>query len=154
MKKIIIFDFNRTLYDPEVESLNPDAIFVLKTLQKRGFEFYLVSRKERNRKNLIKKLGIRPYFKRVIITRKKNEELFRDILSYAQVAPRNSFVIGDRTQEEIFLGNKCGMKTIWFKTGRFANELPKSKDEEPTYIVRRLKEIIRIVACTQTRNRQ
>mgnify|MGYP001606459234 CR=1 FL=1 len=76
--RIIIFDFNRTLYDPELSILLPGARFVLNILRRRGLIMYLVSRASPLRQDLISGLGISRYFKKIIIT--KNKSL--DNLSY------------------------------------------------------------------------
>ena len=62
MKKIIIFDFNRTLYDPDQQCLVADARLVLQALRERGFSLCLISRAAPSRKELITELGLDQYF--------------------------------------------------------------------------------------------
>ena len=54
-----------------------------------------------------------------------------------------SFVVGDRIKGEITFGNQVGYQTIWVKAGAFSLELPMTKEEEPDFEVKKLKEILR-----------
>ena len=42
MQKAIIFDFNRTLYDPQAQLLMPEALDVLRLLQRVGYKMFLI----------------------------------------------------------------------------------------------------------------
>lgn len=141
--RIIIFDFNRTLYDPDDKMLLPRVRFVLNILRRRGWAMYLVSRASPTRQDLISKLGINRYFKKIIITKNKNLGDFASIVGQAPID--NSYVIGDRVREEIKFGNSLGCITIWLCSGKFARELPKTAEEKPDYIVKNLREILKIV---------
>lgn len=145
MKRVIIFDFNRTIYDPEAKRLLPNAKQVLRTLRKRGFELYLVSMVETSRNDLIQSLGIKSYFARIMMVQEKRKEDFQDILFKKNIDYTSSFVIGDRVKGEIAIGNMLGLKTIWLKQGKFAKELPQEVYEHPTNVVLKLKDILEIV---------
>src|SRR3989344_4974661 len=141
MKKIIIFDFNRTIYDPDNNCLISGAKFVLRTLLRRGFSLYLISRAEKSRKQLIKNLGIGKYFSRIIIAKEKSRRDFERITAPMAVCRSSSFVVGDRVRKEICIGNLLGLQTIWLKSGKFADEKPREKNEKPAHIVSFLREI-------------
>lgn len=145
MKKIIIFDFNRTIYDPDNGCLISGARLVFRTLFRRGFSLYLVSRAGKSRTELIKNLRIGQYFSRVIIAKEKGKKDFERIVAPRAVERSLSFVIGDRTRKEISIGNSLGLQTVWLKAGKFANEKPRKKIERPTYTVGTLREILSIV---------
>lgn len=136
MKKIIIFDFNRTLYDPEQERIMPEALTILEYLSSKNYELILVSRAVQNRKVLINKLGITPYFNKIIIANNKSLKLFNKI-----IGAKPTVIIGDRVKTEITLGNQLGATTIWFKNGKFKDEIPNNNMEKPNYIITNLKQI-------------
>ena len=144
MQKVIVFDFCRTLYNPETESLVPHAKFVLTSLRKRGFILCLVTRARARRSNLIHKFGLRKFFRHVVVSPEKREADFERIFYNHELSRPNSFVVGDRVKQEIFYGNRLGLQTIWLRHGKFANELPEDAREEPTYIIGELKQLLRL----------
>lgn len=144
MKRIVIFDFNRTLYDPDTARLVPGVRFVLRILLRRGFSLCLISRAGRPRKELIRGLGIEKYFLRVIAAKEKSVRDFERMVP--QVAMRRGcFVVGDRVKKEIRIGNSLGFRTVWVKSGKFADELPKAKVERPTYRVNTLRDVLSVI---------
>lgn len=145
MKKIIIFDFNRTLYDPDNNCLIYGARFVLRTLIRRGFLLYLVSRREKSRKELIENLGLEKYFSQVVIAKEKSKKDFQRITTGVAINLNLSFVVGDRVREEICIGNSLGMRTVWVMAGKFAHEKPKKKIEQPTYTVPTLRDVLSVI---------
>jgi FMN phosphatase YigB (HAD superfamily) len=145
MKKIIIFDFNRTLYDPDNDCLMFGARFVLRILIRRGFVLYLVSRAGQSRGQLIDNLGIGQYFAQIIITKEKGKKDFQKIIAREMINRSLSFVIGDRVRKEISIGNVLGMQTVWVKAGKFAREKPRKKIEQPTYIVHTLRDVLSVI---------
>lgn len=145
MKKIIIFDFNRTIYNPELFRLMPKAKFVLRTLLRRGFRLYLVSCGGQSRKQTIEELKIKKYFYRIIISPRKNKKIFKQIIEESFANRRLSFVVGDRVKKEIRFGNKLNLKTIWLRKGEFASELARKNIERPTYIINSLADVLKII---------
>lgn len=145
MEKIIIFDFNRTLYDPDTLSLVPRVKFVLRALARRGFILFLVSRAEQSRMSAIDRSGIGRYFSAITISDTKDEGDFRSIIRNRTVDLKNSFVVGDRIGDEIKIGNVLGFKTIRIKAGKFSNEMPQAAGETPMYTVNELKEILKVI---------
>lgn len=143
--KAIIIDFNRTLFNPEKKVLNNGAILILKKLNKRNFTLFLISRGDNNRSKLINELGLIKYFQEVLVVLNKKENDFKNIISRFNIDFQKSFVIGDRVQKEILFGNNCSFQTIWFKNGKFANEVPKLIKEKPNYVIKNLKEVLEII---------
>ena len=139
MKKIIIIDFNRTLYNPENNKMIDYALDLLKNLSTE-YDLILLGKGDDNRKKLIKNLNIEKYFQKIMIFPEKNLEQLKSI--QAQY-PSNTFFysIGDRIKKEIYLGNKMDFKTIWFKNGKFSSETPINKEEQPWKTVNSLREI-------------
>lgn len=140
MKKIIIIDFNRTLYDPEQERIMDETIDTLKYLKSKNYKLVLLSMAHPNRKKLLDSLGITPFFNKIIITNYKSKKLFNKIINNSE-----SVVIGDRIKKEITIGNQVNATTIWLQQGKFANELPTKNIEKPNYIIKKIEEIKKIL---------
>lgn len=138
MKRKIIFDFNRTLFDPESLSLDDQAVNVLTKLRDKGFDLYLISHGLEGER-LIEELGIKNFFKKAVFVEEKNKEVFKDLVGENV---RNVIIVGDRVGHEIKIGNLLGFKTVWLKKGRFATELPAEKVEEPDFVIEKLEELL------------
>ena len=137
----IIFDYNRTLYDPETDALSHGALELLKYSSK-GNELFLISRAEPGRSERLERSKIRKYFKRLAFVDVKTPELFLELSD----EDKDAIVIGDRVREEIRIGNRLGMKTIWVRQGKFADEMPEGCDDKPTFIVTDLGEVREIIS--------
>ena len=141
MKKAVIFDFKRTIYDPELDKLLPGIKGVLKQLKKRGYSLFLISHGSYP-KALIRKFELGPYFDEILITENKSSEDFKKIISNNEIDTEISFVIGDRVRGEIKIGNSLGITTIWLRRGLFAEEFPLEPIEEPDFTIRSFREIL------------
>lgn len=144
MGKIIVFDFNRTLFDPEKGELFPQAEKVLKTLSQKGFSLFLVSRGE-DREVLINELGIKKYFKKIVVNKEKTLASFEETIRGEWIELENSYVIGDQVKREITFGNLLGFKTVWLKKGKFAFESSVGVAEKPDFEIKNLEEILDLV---------
>ena len=141
MNKIIIFDFNRTLFDPDQQSLMPNCLQTLAELESLGFKLHLVSMAAESRLELIKDLGLEKFFDSVTLCEKKTLSLFEQIINAEPIIKAQSFIVGDRVTKELKFGSQLGLNTIWCRNGRFADELPRSMEETPTYTVSGLNQI-------------
>ncbi|MBU0766463.1 HAD hydrolase-like protein [Patescibacteria group bacterium] len=141
--KAIIFDFNRTIYDPESGSLHNGSLECLKSLSEKH-TLFLVAKGGEDRKQLIQSLDIEEFFRAISVQEEKNIEQFQECEKMLD-ADTNWFVVGDRTRKEIKYGNLCGMTTIWFKNGKFAEEAPQNQDEDPNFTIAQLFEIADII---------
>lgn len=142
--KAIIFDFNRTIYDPEINKVDNNAEMLLHKLREREFILFLISRGGKERKNFINNLDIKKNFKEIIVSNEKSEADFIKIIKNNKINPKLSFVIGDQVKREITFGNKLGFKTIWLKKGKFSNIKPQKKVEQPNNIVKKLDDILKL----------
>ena len=141
----IIFDFNRTIFDPEIPGLSRGAIELLEKLKTSGYKMCLISKASSiERKNEISELGLDKYFIdiQVIVEGHKTEQHFERCIELMSLKPNEIAVVGDRIKKEIYLGNKFGMTTFWYKSGKSSNELPKNEDEIPKYTISKLEEIL------------
>ena len=144
MKRIVIFDFNRTIYDPDKEKLVPGTRLLLKTLKERGFKLYLISRAGVFRKRLIESLGIRKYFARVVTRKEKRFKDFENIAIRKTVSVKESFVVGDQIKSEILFGNRLGLKTVWINIEK-VNVQSLSEKERPDFTVERLDKVLNVI---------
>ncbi|XLQ19693.1 MAG: HAD hydrolase-like protein [Candidatus Moraniibacteriota bacterium] len=145
MKKVIIFDFNRTIYNPENKELISGAFDVLtKLYSEKNNILYLISRNEGEEKRelILEQFKIKKYFKEVLFVDKKNVQLFKRIIKEERVKTEQVYVIGDYLHEEIRYGNICGVNTIWFRNGKFRNMKEKCVEDKPNKVITNIKEII------------
>jgi len=147
MIKGIIFDFNRTIYDPEADRLVSGCKDLLENLKKSNYRMCLISKKTKiNRREQIFRLELDKYFKKIlVIDGQKNKKHFRRCLNSMQLSPSEIAVVGDRVEGEIFLGNNLGMLTIWYKTGKFANILPKTYLQTPDCTIKDIREVLNVL---------
>ena len=135
----IIFDYNRTIFNPDTSTLYDGVLGVLQKLSINN-ELFLISKNEPNRKNTIKKLNINNYFKKIILVEEKTTDIFYGLTD----GDKEVFVIGDRIKGEISIGNLLGFKTIWIKQGKFLNDTYKNKYEKPDYIIYDIRQLLEI----------
>ena len=70
----IIFDYNRTIFDPETDDLYQGVFELISDLSKK-YELYLVSANEPRRKEKIKDLNIDSFFKGIFFVENKSLEV-------------------------------------------------------------------------------
>ena len=141
MPKLIICDWNRTLYEPKTTQLIPETISFLETL--RNDVLVLISAAETdNTSARIKNFGLKKYFAELYIGQ-KNKELFLKLKTKYQTKQR--WIVGDKIDSEIYLGNLTGYQTIRIKQGKFKNLLPKNQLEIPNFTVSNLSEALAIL---------
>ena len=146
MKGLIIIDFSRTLYDKDAKSMHPGAVEFLEKYGK-SYALALISRERESsaRIALIKQLGIEHHFEIVIVRDRKGLDEFKEAMEKTGFGPEKSWSIGDKIKTEIAVGRQLGIKTIWFRHGKYANVLPEHEGEEPDYIVGSWKEVEEII---------
>ena len=138
MLKGIIFDFNRTLYDPEAGKLFPGVKELLKDLGGKGIKRGLISFGSLEKEQLIKSLGLPPFLDWYTVVLEKNPAHFQMFCKKFNIKPEEVAVVGDRMVEEITVGKRLGMKTMWLKRGAYANEIT---NISPDFIIDSLAEI-------------
>jgi FMN phosphatase YigB (HAD superfamily) len=141
MNPVIIFDFNRTLYDPDKHQLMPGAVELLQGAKAKGYVLLLLGKAAASRAQLMEELGINSYFAEVMLVEEKSDALFEGFAKRHSADKTRSYVIGDRAQGELKYGYRGGWRTIWLKAGKFADELPMA-DQQPNYIVDSLEKVL------------
>jgi FMN phosphatase YigB (HAD superfamily) len=110
--KVIIWDFNGTIYNSSENALYKGAKKLLVKFSKKYKQALATTSFDiKGRMELIKSFGIWDYFDRVNITL-KSKKLFLDICKEFNCKAEEVYVVGDGYLKEIRIGNKLGMKTI------------------------------------------
>ncbi len=136
----IIFDYNRTIFDPEKQELYPGVFDLINELVI-SHELFLVSKDEPGRKDVLSSLGIDKHFKKIVFTKDKSVSLFQQIVDDA----KNVLVVGDRVQGEISVGNQLNYETVWVRQGIFGNQEPESEIQIPNHVINNIAELARVI---------
>ncbi|MDD5416169.1 MAG: HAD hydrolase-like protein [Candidatus Daviesbacteria bacterium] len=135
MFDMIIFDWKRTLYDPDRKVLLPGAVELLKFLRSKHIPMILIGKGGQDMKQEVKRLGVAKYFQEIVFSDKEKDlQTFQKFIKN----PQEVLVIGDRVRSELEIGKKLGAVTIWVRQGKFVNELPENPNQKPDYIVANL----------------
>jgi len=136
----IIFDYNRTIFDPEKQELYSGVLELINELAQKH-ELFLVSANEPERKNALENFGISRFFKKIVFTDNKSVEIFQEMVG----TDSEVLVVGDRIRGEIVTGNKLNFITVWVKQGRFSFEGPMGVGQKPKYTISNIVELREIV---------
>lgn len=136
----IIFDYNRTIFNPETDTLYDGVFELLKDLSLKH-NLVLVSKDEMGREAKLKDFGIVKYFDNTIFVEEKTAEIFKSLVKDNEKV----LVVGDRVRGEISIGNKLGFITIWVNQGKFANEIPRNQNEIPNHSISEIKYLSEII---------
>ncbi len=143
----IIFDWGRTLHDPVTNTLFDGVIELIPELSKK-YTLALVSLAKIDtpevRRKMIDESGIAEYFQIVLVGGENKDEMYERVLSEFNISPEKVAVIDDRTVKGIAWGNRKGALTVWFKNGKFADELPDEQTGHPSFTVATIPELKKI----------
>jgi FMN phosphatase YigB (HAD superfamily) len=136
----IIFDYNRTIFDPETDNL---YLGVLELLQKLSVkhELFLVSKNEPERIKRLEEFKIKDYFQEISFVNEKSKHVFEKISNNTNKV----IVVGDSISNEIKIGNQLGFITVRLKKGKFSSEIPKNKDEFARFEITDINELESII---------
>lgn len=142
--KNIIFDWKRTLYDPDTKELIAGAKELLELLNNKNVPMVLIGKGGDDMQEEVDRLGVDKYFQKIVFTQgEKDPNTFLPFVSKED--PIRTVFIGDRVRSELEIGNKLGATTIWVKQGKFVTEEPESEDQKPDYTRTSLKECISLM---------
>lgn len=136
---VIIFDWKRTLYDPDKKSLMDGAVNLLSSLQKKNISLILIGKGGEDMYSEVQRLDVKKFFCKIVF-----EEGSKDLSIYKLYVsenPKETVFVGDRIRSELAVGNKLGCVTIWLKQGKFAEEGPVDDSQKPAYIVTTIEEL-------------
>lgn len=147
--KTIIFDWGRTLHDPESNSLFNGVRELLERLSK-DYALALVSLAKSDdpetRRRKIEESGIAKYFKSILVGGEDKNEMYEKVLTILNNEPKDLIVVDDRVFQGIAWGNQKGAMTVWLRNRKFADELPTQETGNPTYTINDIKELVAIIA--------
>lgn len=151
--KAIIFDWGRTCWDSEKRQLADGVEDVLKFLESKNLPLALVSlvNKENSepieeRRERIEKSSIRKYFDVFVIGEGYDKDpLLEDALLQLKIPPAEILVVDDRVIRGIAWINRNGGMSVWFKSGKFANELSKNDEQKPNFTVSSMEELQKLL---------
>ena len=115
--KLLILDFNRTLFDPAKKQLFPGAIASLEALTKQNIPLVLLTTESPERVKQITALGLSVYFKTTLFVPEKTIDHVRWLLQTNGLQPSDAVMIGDDPAGELHIGKKLGIPTIAVGTG-------------------------------------
>ncbi|MDO8573376.1 MAG: HAD hydrolase-like protein [Candidatus Daviesbacteria bacterium] len=129
----VIFDWKRTLYDPDRKVLINGAVEILDLIKSKNIPIVLIGKGRADMQQEVELLGVKKYFKEIVFTEgEKDPQVFKKFINKV---PKNTLVIGDRVRSELEIGKKLGATTIWVKQGKFTIEKPENGYQEPNYMV-------------------
>lgn len=136
-----IFDWKRTIYDPENKNLVGGAMDVLEAISRKGSIMVLVGKGGREMYDEVERLGIKSFFDNIFSEEvPKRVEQFEAFVDSKQ--PRQTIFIGDRLGSELAIGHCLGATTLWVRQGKFANETIPGSTWIPTHAVNSISEIL------------
>lgn len=147
MIKVAIFDYGGTLYNNDLDKLYPKIESILKYLKNKGIKIALVSRTTNPQKRLqqLHDFNIINFFDVIDFIGSEDRKEFHKILTKFGIRGNECIIIGNRIKAEILEGNKLNAITIWIKHGEFADEKPETTNEQPTYTISGINELITLL---------
>jgi ribonucleotide monophosphatase NagD (HAD superfamily) len=140
----IIFDWKRTLYDPDTKTLISGTIEVLNFIKKQNIPLTLIGKGGDDMYQEVERLNVKNYFTNILFKEGEKEiETFRQYID--KINPKFTIIIGDRVRSELEVGNILETTTLWVKQGQFATEGPENENQKPDFIVNSLIEIPEIL---------
>ncbi len=142
----VIFDWGRTLWDPEREALFHGVEELLARISGQ-YDLYIVSMASKGeeeivrRKELIRSLSLEPYFKEIVFVTEEKGEAYASVFARHALVPSHTMIVDDRMVRGIAWGNDVGAVTVWFQNGKFADELPDESTGQPTCHIREFLEL-------------
>ena len=136
----VVFDWGRTLWNPEAEDLFNGARQVLEKLSV-GRRLMIVSLATKGseeierRKRIIADLGIEELFAYIVFVSEEKDEAYASLFAEYKLDPLKTVIVDDRIIRGIAWGNRIGVHTIWFQNGKFKDELPSKETGDPTFTI-------------------
>ncbi|MBI4032321.1 HAD hydrolase-like protein [Candidatus Berkelbacteria bacterium] len=148
MIRAIIFDWGRTLHDPEGRRIYPDAIETIPQLAERyrlAICTIVGTSTESVRVLKVRTSPIGRFFRSVRSTTvaQVKDLLFEKTLDDLGLVPAEVVVVDDRVKRGVAWANRVGATSVWLHRpgGKFSDELPTAETGQPTYIITALDEL-------------
>lgn len=144
MIKTVIFDWKRTLYDPDTGMLIDGALKILESIKNKRITMVLIGKGGDDMEEEADRLGIRKYFFKIVFA--QGEKELNTFKKFVSDNAEETIIIGDRVRSELEIGHNLGALTIWVKQGKFASEESENSNQEPTYKVKNLDECQKLLS--------
>ncbi len=154
MKKLVIFDFGRTLFDNERGAFFPEVAEVIEHLRSRGYQLAIVSYVDLSKKSTpqlrakaLREAGLFDLFASVLFTTVSPEDkdrLFEQVLRELDAVPGRDqiAVVDDHLHRGVRWGNaKPGVMTFWLCQGKFSSLRPDKETGEPFRTITSLEQL-------------
>ncbi len=136
-------------WNANLEELYEDTIIVLEELHKK-YKIGIIANQSLGLEKRLEKLGINKYIDLLVYSEKEgfykpNLKLFEIALERSGCDPKDSFMIGDRIDNDIIPAKQLNMKTIWIKQGFGKYWNINNTLENPDIIVSDLKDLWKVL---------
>jgi putative hydrolase of the HAD superfamily len=123
-------------HDRDLFELRPGIAQALDALRQRGLILGLCANQPVAVLERLRRAGIGQYFQNdglsdVLGYRKPDIRLFLRVCADLKVEPTECIMVGDRIDNDIVPAKLLGMRTVLIRSGRHAEQQPRSWDEEP-----------------------
>jgi FMN phosphatase YigB (HAD superfamily) len=138
--KTVIFDWGRTLWDPDQGDFFLGAEELLNDLSAR-YQLILVSLASKGEEEIIRRRqiladrGFEKYFAEIVFVPSEKDEAYASVFRKYNFIPNEVVIVDDRMIRGIAWGNRVGAHTVWFQNGKFKDELPDEETGNPTFII-------------------
>jgi len=109
--KLIIFDFYKTIYDPETNEFYPGTELLLEKLNINN-ALALVTTESTERVALLMKLDVKKYFLEVVLCNGKRAKCYSDLADALNKSNNDILIIGDRDDEELRIAKQLNIAFI------------------------------------------
>jgi FMN phosphatase YigB (HAD superfamily) len=145
--KAIIFDWGRTLHDPQVDALFPGVLQLIKRLS----ETYIlvlvslaVTQTTEERRKTIAESGVADYFKVILVNTEHKDEMYDEVIKDLGLSSDEVALVDDQVIRGVAWGNRHDALTVWLKKGKFSEKLPNEETGEPNYIISDIRDLEKI----------
>ena len=132
----------------ELETIYPQADYVLNYLSVK-YNLGIIANQNKDLSERLRQFGIYDYFNIVVSSSdigfaKPDERIFKFALKQANCPAQNTYMIGDRLDNDIIPAQHIGMRTVWIKQGFGGLGNPDKLSTFPDYIVENLSELLNL----------
>lgn len=144
------FNLEKKEWPSEEEVVFPDAIETLSYLKKKGYKLGIIANQPKGTEERLKNYGLSDFFSLVFSSfevglSKPDLRLFKLALREARSVGDNSFMVGDRLDNDIYPAKEVGMRTIWIRKGLTAMTPLSFANGKADYIISDLKDLKKIL---------
>ncbi|MBI2355667.1 MAG: HAD hydrolase-like protein [Candidatus Doudnabacteria bacterium] len=155
--KAIIFDWGGVLAGAETKQIYPESEEVLSYCSKKyRLALACIASKFEERKQQIQNSRLGGFFETIKVAPMLVEQisdpaflgkddLYNKIVEELNLPQEEILIIDDRVVRGIRYANQHRHPSIWVQRGKFAHELPNDQTGQPTYTVKSLLEIMKII---------